>query len=129
MEIATVIGVDPAILIASIFKIPRGVDKLSVAGGLKGKPIPMVKAETVDIDIPANGEIVIEGFIDPKAKEKDGTAWRIERILYDLFKKPHCPCDGYHLPKRSLSTMPSFPGVLRWTTSSTSSMVSISSPR
>jgi 2,5-furandicarboxylate decarboxylase 1 len=71
MEVATVIGVDPAILIASISKVPRGMDKLSVAGGLKGKPIPMVKAETVDLDIPA-AEITIEGFIDPKGKEKDG---------------------------------------------------------
>jgi 2,5-furandicarboxylate decarboxylase 1 len=71
MEVATVIGVDPAILIASVFKVPLGTDKLSVAGGLKGKPIPMVKAETVDLDIPA-AEITIEGFIDPKGKEKDG---------------------------------------------------------
>ena len=73
MEVATVIGVDPAILIASISKIPRGTDKLSVAGGLKGKPIRMVKAETTDIDIPADAEIIIEGFIDPKGEEKDGT--------------------------------------------------------
>ena len=73
MEVATVIGVDPAILIASISKIPRGTDKLSVAGGLRGEPIPMVKAETADIDIPADTEITIEGFIDPKGEEKDGT--------------------------------------------------------
>jgi 2,5-furandicarboxylate decarboxylase 1 len=71
MEVATVIGLDPAILIASVFKVPLGTDKLSVAGGLRGKPIPMVKAETVDLDIPA-AEITIEGFIDPKGKEKDG---------------------------------------------------------
>jgi len=73
MEVATVIGVDPAILIASVSKIPRGMDKLSVAGGLKGTPIQMVKAKMFDIDIPAHAEIVIEGFIDPKGKEKDGT--------------------------------------------------------
>jgi len=72
MEVATVIGVDPAILIAAVFKIPRGVDKLSVAGGLKGAPVPMVKAETLDLDIPAHAEIVIEGVIDPKGEEMDG---------------------------------------------------------
>jgi 2,5-furandicarboxylate decarboxylase 1 len=72
MKVATVIGVDPAILLAAVFKIPRGVDKLSVAGGLKGEPIPLVKAETVDLDIPAHAEIVIEGVIDPKGKELDG---------------------------------------------------------
>ena len=72
MEVATVIGVDPAILIAAVFKIPRGVDKLFVAGGLKGESIPVVNAETVDLSIPAHAEIVIEGFIDPKGKEMDG---------------------------------------------------------
>ena len=88
MEVATVIGVDPAILIASISKIPRGIDKLSVAGGLKGKPIPMVKAETVDIDIPANAEIVIEGFIHPKGKEKDGTLGESSGYYMTFAKSP-----------------------------------------
>jgi 2,5-furandicarboxylate decarboxylase 1 len=88
MEVATVIGVDPAILIALISKIPRGMDKLSVAGGLKGKPIPMVKAETTDIDIPANAEIVIEGFIDPKGKEKDGTLGESSGYYMSFSKSP-----------------------------------------
>jgi 2,5-furandicarboxylate decarboxylase 1 len=88
MEVATVIGVDPAILIALISKVPRGMDKLSVAGGLKGKPIPMVKAETTDIDIPANAEIVIEGFIDPKGKEKDGTLGESSGYYMSFSKSP-----------------------------------------
>ena len=88
MEVATVIGIDPAILIGSISKIPRGVDKLSVAGGLKGKPIPTVKAETVDIDIPAHAEIVIEGFIDPKGKEKDGTLGESSGYYMTFSKSP-----------------------------------------
>jgi 2,5-furandicarboxylate decarboxylase 1 len=88
MEVATVIGVDPAILIASISKIPRGTDKLSVAGGLKGKPIQMVKAETFDIDIPAHAEIVIEGFIDPKGKEKDGTLGESSGYYMTFSKSP-----------------------------------------
>jgi 2,5-furandicarboxylate decarboxylase 1 len=88
MEVATVIGVDPSILIASISKIPRGTDKLSVAGGLKGKPISMVKAKTFDIDIPANGEIVIEGFIDPKGEEKDGTLGESSGYYMTFSKSP-----------------------------------------
>jgi 2,5-furandicarboxylate decarboxylase 1 len=88
MEVATVIGVDPVILIASISKIPRGMDKLSVAGGLKGKPIPMAKAETFDIDIPADAEIVIEGFIDPKGKEKDGTLGESSGYYMTFSKSP-----------------------------------------
>jgi len=88
MELATVIGVDPAILIASISKVPRGVDKLSVAGGLRDEPAPMVKAETVDIDIPAHAEIVIEGFIDPKGKEKDGTLGESSGYYMTFSKSP-----------------------------------------
>jgi len=73
MEIVTAIGVPPAVFIASIFKVPAGVDKLSVAGGLMGEPVETTMAETVDLDMPAHGEIVIEGYIDPRDKEEDGT--------------------------------------------------------
>jgi 2,5-furandicarboxylate decarboxylase 1 len=73
MEIATVIGVPPAVFIASIFKVPQGVDKLSIAGGLQGQPVETIMARSVDVDIPAHGEIVIEGYIDPGDREQDGT--------------------------------------------------------
>jgi len=88
MDVATVIGLDPAILIGSISKIPRGVDKLSVAGGLRGEPVAMVKAETADIDIPANAEIVVEGFIDPKGKERDGTLGESSGYYMTFSKSP-----------------------------------------
>ena len=73
MDVATVIGVDPLILISFILKVPTGTDKLSVAGGLRGQPVPVSRAKTVDIDIPAQSEVVIEGYIDPRGKEEDGT--------------------------------------------------------
>ncbi|NWG02869.1 MAG: UbiD family decarboxylase [Syntrophaceae bacterium] len=88
MEVATVIGVDPAILISFISKVPRGMDKLSVAGGLKGEPIPMMKAETVDVDIPAQAEIVIEGLIDPKGEEKDGMLGESSGYYMTFSKSP-----------------------------------------
>ncbi len=88
MDVATVIGVDPAILIASVSKIPRGIDKLSVAGGLVDAPVHMVKAETVDIDIPADTEVVIEGFIDPKGEEKDGTLGESSGYYMTFSKSP-----------------------------------------
>jgi 2,5-furandicarboxylate decarboxylase 1 len=71
MEVATAIGMDPLILISSILKAPIGTDKLFLAGALKGEPIPLVKAKTMDIDIP-QAEVMIEGYIDPKGEEKDG---------------------------------------------------------
>jgi 2,5-furandicarboxylate decarboxylase 1 len=88
MEIATVIGVDPAVLISTVSKVPRGTDKLSVAGGIRGKPISMVKGDTVDIDIPAYAEIVIEGFIDPKGKETDGVLGESSGYYMGFAKSP-----------------------------------------
>jgi 2,5-furandicarboxylate decarboxylase 1 len=73
MEVATAIGVDPAILIATALKMPAGIDKLEGAGGLIGEAVSLEKAKTVDINIPANAEIIIEGVIDPRAKGKGGT--------------------------------------------------------
>jgi 2,5-furandicarboxylate decarboxylase 1 len=73
MEVATVIGVHPAVLIASVLRVPSGLDKLFLAGGLMGRPVSVVTAETVDLEIPAAAEITIEGYIDPKGKEQDGT--------------------------------------------------------
>ncbi len=72
LEIATVIGVDPAVLVSAILKVPPGIDKLAVAGGLKGEAVPLVHAETVDVDAPADAEVTIEGFINPRGREEDG---------------------------------------------------------
>jgi len=71
MEIATVIGLDPLIFIAAILKAPLDVDKLSIAGGIGGKAVPIMKAENVDLEIPAFAEILIEGYIDPEGKEEE----------------------------------------------------------
>ena len=88
MEVATVIGVDPLILISYILKVPPGTDKLSVAGGLMGQPIPVSKAKTVDIDIPARAEVVIEGYIDPRGKEEDGTLGESSGYYMAFSKSP-----------------------------------------
>lgn len=88
MEIATVIGIDPLIFIASILKAPMGLDKLSIAGGISGNAVPMVKAENVDLEIPASGEIVIEGLIDPRGKEVDGILGESSGYYMGFSKSP-----------------------------------------
>ncbi|MCJ7705461.1 MAG: UbiD family decarboxylase [Desulfobacterales bacterium] len=88
MEIATVIGMDPLIFIASILKAPTGMDKLSIAGGIRGKAVPMVKAENVDLEIPAFAEILIEGYIDPKGKEEDGVLGESSGYYMGFSKSP-----------------------------------------
>jgi UbiD family decarboxylase len=67
-EIATVIGTDPVIGMASTTEIPYGVDELAVAGALRGSPIEVVRCETVDIEVPAHAEIVIEGRLPPRCE-------------------------------------------------------------
>ncbi len=67
-EIATVIGADPVIGMLSATEVPYGVDELAVAGALRGSPIEVVRCETVDIDVPAHAEIVIEGRLPPKSE-------------------------------------------------------------
>jgi 4-hydroxy-3-polyprenylbenzoate decarboxylase len=60
---AVILGCPPCIAYTSAQKLPETVDELTVAGGLVGAPINVVKAKTVDLLIPAEAEIVIEGFI------------------------------------------------------------------
>jgi len=102
MEIATVIGVPPAVFIASIFKVPPGTDKLAVAGGLKGEPVDTTMAETVDLDIPAHGEIVIEGYIDPRDKEEDGTLGESSGYYMAFGKSPTIHVTGFKYRKGAL---------------------------
>ena len=70
--VAIVLGADPSIGLCSVAKIPYGVDELSVAGALRGEPVPVVHAKTVDLMVPANAEIVIEGFIRKNELEWEG---------------------------------------------------------
>jgi len=67
-EIATVIGGDPAIGMVSTTQIPYGVDELAVAGGLRGSPIEVIRCESVDIEVPADAEMVIEGRLPPASE-------------------------------------------------------------
>lgn len=73
MPIATAIGVDPAILVAACCQIAYGQDELEVAGALRGEPVELVKCETVDLEVPANAEVVLEGEVTP-----DENQWEIE---------------------------------------------------
>lgn len=72
LECAIVIGVDPATLLASQASTPFGVDELEIAGALRGEPLEVVRCETVDIDVPAFAEIVLEGKILPHVREPEG---------------------------------------------------------
>lgn len=72
LEVAVAIGVHPAVSIAAATRLPLGEDELELAGGLLGEPIDLVPAETVDLMVPADAEMVIEGYIEPNVREDEG---------------------------------------------------------
>lgn len=71
-HIAVVIGADPVTQIASQARAPYGVDEFSIAGGMRGEPLEMVKCVTVDVTVPATAEIIIEGVVEIGRLESDG---------------------------------------------------------
>jgi UbiD family decarboxylase len=71
MPCAVVVGCPPLVSYAAVQKLPEDLDELSVAGALAGAPINVVRAKTVDLFVPAEAEIVIEGLIDTEFLEPE----------------------------------------------------------
>jgi 4-hydroxy-3-polyprenylbenzoate decarboxylase len=72
MPCAIVIGCAPVVMFTGPQKLAIDMDEMGVAGALAGAPIRTVKCVTVDLDVPADSEIVIEGLIDPDLLEPEG---------------------------------------------------------
>jgi 4-hydroxy-3-polyprenylbenzoate decarboxylase len=71
MEIAIVVGAAPVVEFTGPQKLAVDLDEMAVAGGLAGRPIKVVRCVSVDLDVPADAEIVIEGTIDPSVLEPE----------------------------------------------------------
>jgi 4-hydroxy-3-polyprenylbenzoate decarboxylase len=65
MDLAVCLGGDPAIIYAATAPLPDQIDEILFAGFLRNKGVELTKGLTVDIDVPANTDIVIEGYVDP----------------------------------------------------------------
>lgn len=72
MPCAIAIGAAPVVAFTGPQKLGTDVDEMAVAGGLAGRPMRVVKARTIDLEIPADAEIVIEGLIDTEMLEPEG---------------------------------------------------------
>jgi 4-hydroxy-3-polyprenylbenzoate decarboxylase len=72
IEVAVAIGADPATCLAGILPIPPDLDEFMFAGFLRRDPVEMVKAETLDIEVPANSEIVLEGYVNLNEMRTEG---------------------------------------------------------
>jgi 4-hydroxy-3-polyprenylbenzoate decarboxylase len=72
MPCAIVIGCAPVAMFTGGMKLPIDLDEMAVAGALAGSPLRIAKAVTVDLNVPADAELVIEGLVDPELLEPEG---------------------------------------------------------
>jgi len=72
MDLAVAIGADPATMFSAVLPLPPDLDEMLFAGFLRGEPVEMVRAETSDLEVPANAEIVLEGYLELGELRKEG---------------------------------------------------------
>ncbi len=84
--IAIAIGLDPAIMIGAGVKTEE--DELTIAGAIRGKGVPVCHGMTVDVDIPAMAELVIEGYVHPGVKKPEGPLAEFHGYHGELWESP-----------------------------------------
>jgi len=94
MEVAVAIGTEPAVMFSSIVPAPPDVEEYLIAGFLRQKPLELVKCETVDLEVPATSEIVLEGYVELDELRMEGpfgdhTGFYTPEDLYPVF---HVTC-------------------------------------
>src|SRR5574340_1268172 len=72
MEVAVAIGADPATIFSAILPLPPDLDEMMIAGFLRNSPVEMVKCRTCDLEVPANAEIVLEGYVTLGELRREG---------------------------------------------------------
>lgn len=72
LEVAVVIGTDPIVMMSSILPLPEDMDEIAFAGFLRGSGVPMVRAKTIDMMVPANAEFVLEGVVPRGERRVEG---------------------------------------------------------
>ncbi len=72
MPVAVAIGADPAVMFSAVLPLPPDLDEMMMAGFLRRQPVEMVRCETSDLEVPANAEIVLEGYVDLEELRTEG---------------------------------------------------------
>ena len=72
LEVAVAIGPDPVMTYAATAPLPEDMDEVVFAGFLREKPVELVKCLTVDLEVPASSQIVLEGFVEPGERRTEG---------------------------------------------------------
>lgn len=129
MELAIVLGCHPAWCMGALFIGPYATDERDVMGGLMGKPLEVIPAKTIDLNVPAFAEIVIEGEVVPFEREAEGpygeftgySAGQIKRPFIRVKAITHRKgaifqdvCGGPHRELLLMSTIPMEPSILHF---------------
>jgi len=89
MPAAIIIGGPPVLFYVASAKLPYGVDELAVAGGFAGEPIELVKCRTIDLEVPAHAEFVIEGLVSTEYMESGNAFGEYTGYMAtDVFMRP-----------------------------------------
>ncbi len=72
MPVAAVIGCDPATVFSGLAPVPEGISNFVFASFLRSEPLELVRARSVDLEVPAQAEIVLEGYVDPAERHLEG---------------------------------------------------------
>lgn len=72
MPVAVALGADPALIFAATAPLPPGIDEVLFAGFLRREQVELVKCETVDLEVPARAEVILEGYVDPDETRLEG---------------------------------------------------------
>ena len=72
LEVAVAIGSDPALLLATVAPLPEGMDEAMFAGFLRGAATRMTRGKRIAVDVPAEAEFILEGFVQPNERRLEG---------------------------------------------------------
>lgn len=72
MPVAAVLGADPATVFAGLAPVPEGLSNWAFAGFVRGESLELVRCHSVDLEVPAHAEIVLEGYVDPTERQMEG---------------------------------------------------------
>ncbi len=90
MPAAAVIGTDPAVTFAATAPMPQGIDEMLLAGFIRKKNVELVRCKTIDLEVPATAEYVLEGYVDLEETRIEGpfgdhTGYYSEKAPYPVF--------------------------------------------
>jgi 4-hydroxy-3-polyprenylbenzoate decarboxylase len=72
MPVAVALGPDPALAYSATAPMPEGLDELMLAGFLRRERVELVKCVTIDLEVPANAQIILEGYVEPGERRREG---------------------------------------------------------